>query len=148
MTITASNAAKQTFIPLARALARAYQAFASYDAAGYQNSDLTVSQADVLFTLGNTAGLTFTEIGDLTLITKGTLTGVVDRMSSKGLVKRLAITSDRRYTKVVLTTKGNKLFAIEFPRQIEYLKKRFDKIDDNTRQQAITILNKLVDSFD
>ena len=45
------------------------------------DAGLTVSQADVIFTLGNTAGMTCGEIGERTLITKGTLTGVIDRVS-------------------------------------------------------------------
>lgn len=145
--ITASNAAKQDFIPLMRELVRAYQAFASYDAAGYQNTDLTVSQADVLFTLGNTDGLTFKEIGKQTLITKGTLTGVIDRMEEKGLVKRVTLSDDRRCTRVSLTVKGNKLFTQEFPRQIKYIKERFDKLDPAMREQAMNALRKIREIF-
>ena len=59
--ITVENAAKQDFFPLMRELVRAYQAFAAHDAAGYRDSDLTVPQADVLLTLGNTEGLTGNE---------------------------------------------------------------------------------------
>ena len=54
--ITASNASKQDCLPLLRELVRAYQAFAAHDAAGYRGTGLTVSQADVIFTLGNTEG--------------------------------------------------------------------------------------------
>lgn len=126
--ITASNAAKQDFMPVLRALVRAYQAFASFDADGYQGTGLTVPQADVLFTLGNTAGLSFKEIGELTLITKGTLTGVVDRLEDKGLVKRKVFSEDRRITKVVLTKNGTRLFEEVFPQQISYVKKRFDRL--------------------
>ena len=141
--ITAENAGKQDFIPLMRELVRAYQALAAVDAAGYRGRDLTVPQADVLFTLGNTDGLTFKEIGEQTLITKGTLTGVIDRMEEKNLVRRVTMTDDRRYTKVVLTVKGNKLFKKEFPRQISLLKDRFDRMDKASRMQAFESLKKL-----
>lgn len=122
--ITVDSAAKQAFIPVLRELVRAYQAFASYDAAGYRETDLTVPQADVIFTLGNTDGLTFKEIGELTLITKGTLTGVIDRLEQKNLVKRVTQTDDRRCTRVELTAKGDGVFEKEFPRQIAYIKAR------------------------
>ncbi len=141
--ITAKNAGKQDFIPLMRELVRAYQAFAAVDAAGYRNTDLTVSQADVLFTLGNTDGLTFKEIGEQTLITKGTLTGVIDRMEEKGLIVRIVMPEDRRCTKVLLTAKGNKLFQKEFPRQITHIKQRFDRMDKATQKQALESLKKL-----
>jgi DNA-binding MarR family transcriptional regulator len=145
--ITAENAKKQDFMPLMRELVRAYQAFAAVDAAGYRDTDLTVSQADVLFTLGNTAGLTFKEIGEQTLITKGTLTGVVDRMEEKGLVRRIALPDDRRCTKVVLTAKGNRLFQKEFPRQIAYIKQRFDRLDKASQKQALESLRKIREIF-
>jgi len=145
--ITANNAAKQDLIPIIRELARAYQAFAAYDAAGYLQSGLTTSQADVLFTLGNTEGLTFKEIGEQTLITKGTLTGVVDRMEEKGLVKRITLSDDRRCTRVMLTAKGNKLFTQEFPRQVKYLKERFDRLCNTDKQQIQQALQKIREIF-
>jgi len=146
--ITAHNAAKQTFLPVMQELVRAYQAFASYDAAAYRKSDLTVPQADVIFTLGNTAGLTFKEIGELTLITKGTLTGVIDRLVQKGLVKRVTQTDDRRCTRVVLTAKGNKVFEREFPRQIAYIKSRFDRLSQQELEQLHRMLKKLRLAFE
>ncbi len=139
----AKTAAKQDFIPLMRELVRAYQAFAQYDAAGYRDSDLTVPQADVIFTLGNTDGLTFKEIGEKTLITKGTLTGVIDRLERKELVRRRLCADDRRCTRVTLTDKGKAVFEREFPRQIAYLKERFDRLSQAEQQKALATLEKL-----
>lgn len=141
------SAAKQEFLPLLRALVRAYQAFALYDAAGYRDTGLTPPQADVIFTLGNTDGLTCKEIGELTLITKGTLTGVIDRLQKKKLVTRFACPEDRRCIRVALTDKGRELFEREFPRQIEYLKRRFDRLSASDRQDAIVSLQKLSTLF-
>jgi MarR family 2-MHQ and catechol resistance regulon transcriptional repressor len=145
--ITAKNAANQEFMPLLRELVRAYQAFAAYDAAGFRDTELTPPQADVLFTLGNTEGLTFKEIGELTLITKGTLTGIIDRMQEKGLVKRVTLSNDRRCTRVVLTAKGIKLFNREFPRQINYVKQRFDRLTEAEQDTALQTLKKIREIF-
>ena len=137
------TAARQGFLPLMRELVRTYQAFASYDAAGYQESGLTVPQADVIFSLGNTDGMTLGEIGDRTLITKGTLTGIVDRLEDKGLVVREACDDDRRCTLARLTRKGERVFEDEFPRQIRYLKKRFDRLSTAEQKTALRSLQKL-----
>jgi len=147
MMITSKNAAKQDFLPVVRELVHAYQAFASYDARGYEGTDLTVSQADVLFTLGNTAGLSFKEIGELTLITKGTLTGVIDRMESKGLVKRKASIDDRRISLVSLTKQGERLFEKVFPRQISYIKQRFDRLSRSELKEIKKSLRLLTEIF-
>ena len=146
-TVTVKNAAQQDFMPVMRELVRAYQAFASFDAAGYVGTDITTPQADVLFTLGNTSGLSFKEIGDLTLITKGTLTGIIDRMEQKNLVKRKVCTTDRRITYVVLTRQGERLFEQLFPQQVAYLKQCFDKLSKKELKDIFESLKKLHEIF-
>jgi DNA-binding MarR family transcriptional regulator len=143
--ITAKNAAAQDFVPLVRELLSAFSAFASYDADGHRlsGSGLTVPQANVIFALGNTDGLTCKDIGDLTHITKGTLTGVIDRLEAKGLVERWAVEGDGRKTIVALTRAGERIFNREFPRQIAYLKERFDALSDRDLKQAIASLQKI-----
>ena len=142
-----TSAAKQSFMPLMRELVRAYQAFADYDARGHRGTGLTVPQADVIFTLGNTKALTFKEIGEKTLITKGTLTGVIDRLEQKGLVKRIACPEDRRCTRATLTAKGQKLFEKRFPEHITYMKKRFDRLTAAEQREIEAALSKLRAAF-
>ena len=145
--ITHKNAAKQPFMQLVRELGAAYQAFTIYDAGGLRRFGLTPAQADVLFTLGNTPGMTCKEIGEFTLITKGTLTGVVDRLEQKKMVKRITDQLDRRCTKVALTNKGTKVFEEVFPKQAAYLKMRFDRLPKKDRDGLVTSLQKLKGIF-
>jgi DNA-binding MarR family transcriptional regulator len=147
--ITARNAAKQDFMPLMRALVRAYQAFASFDASLHRanGTGLTVSQADVIFTLGNTPGMTCGEIGERTLITKGTLTGVIDRLADKGLVRREPVRRDGRCTRIVLTAAGERAFEAVFPEHVRKLKERFDRISPEDRVQAIRLLGQVQEIF-
>ena len=141
--ITVENASKQPFLSLLRELVWAYQGFSQLDSEGLRQYKLTQPQADVIFTLGNTAGLTFKEIGELTLITKGTLTGVIDRLEQKALVKRVQGSDDRRCIRVVLTKKGGQLFREVFPKHIAYLKRTFDKLSGNEIQAIERSLQKL-----
>lgn len=147
--ITARNAAKQDFMPLMRALVRAYQAFASFDASLHRTNGtgLTVSQADVIFTLGNTSGMTCGEIGERTLITKGTLTGVIDRLADKGLVRREPVRRDGRCTRIVLTAAGEQAFEAVFPAHVRKLKERFDRISPEDRAQAIRLFGQVQEIF-
>ncbi len=141
--ITFKNASKQDFLVLVRALVRAYQDFAAYDAAGHRAAGLTSPQADVLFALGNTEGLTFREIGEKTLITKGTLTGVIDRLENKRLVQRVPNPNDKRCTLVQLTRTGTQVFQEHFPRHIAYLKTRFDQLTHSDQRRATRFLHKI-----
>ena len=143
--ITHRNAARQDFMPLMRELVRAYQAFTSFDAAEFRRSGsgLTTSQADVIFTLGNTDGMSCKEIGKRTLITKGTLTGVLDRLQDRGLVERVRDEFDGRRFQIVLTPAGMKSFEREFPRQIRALKAKFDRISRKDQVEATRLLQSI-----
>lgn len=145
--ITAENASQQPFLSLLRELVRTYQAFSKMDGEGLRQFKLTQPQADVIFTLGNTDGLTFKEIGELTLITKGTLTGVIDRLEDKALVKRVQGNDDRRCTRVVLTKKGDQMFRDVFPKHISYFKASFDRLSESEMQAIERSLKKLRQIF-
>jgi DNA-binding MarR family transcriptional regulator len=147
--ITAQNADRQSFVPLVRELLSTYHAFASYDANGHRlsGSGLTVAQANVVFTLGNTDGMTCKDIGEWTHITKGTLTGVIDRLEDKGLVERWAAEGDGRKTIIALTRKGERVFDEEYPRHIGYLKERFDHLGAGDRDRAIDLLHSIQELF-
>lgn len=144
---SSNAAAGESFLTVIRELARTYQAFSAYDAAGYTDVDLTVPQADVLFTLGNTQGLTCKQIGEKTLITKGTLTGVLDRLEAKSLIRRVRLSEDRRSTRVQLTPAGKRMFEREFPRQIAYLEKRLRRLTQSELSEIQTALRTLRDVF-
>jgi DNA-binding MarR family transcriptional regulator len=148
-TLDTQSASSQPFIPLVEELAAAYQAFSLYDAEGLRKSGagLTPSQARVIFTLGGTDGLTCKDIGDVTLITKGTLTGVVDRLEDKGLVERWSVEGDGRKTIVALTRRGQRVYEREFPRHVEFLKSKFDKLSAADRAKATQLLQKIKGLF-
>jgi len=143
--MTPDSASAEAFIPLMQELAGAYQAFSLYDAEGLRKSGsgLTPSQARVIFTIGGTEGMTCKDIGDITLITKGTLTGVIDRLEEKGLVERWSVEGDGRKTIVALTRRGERIYEREFPRHVEFLKEKFGKLGAGDRKQATVLLQKI-----
>ena len=138
---------KNSFLPILRELARCYQAFESLSARHIRTLGLTPPQFDLIVTLGNTAGLSFKELGEKTLITKGTLTGVVDRLVAKKLVRRSDSPSDGRSRIVQLTAKGEALFARVFPAHLEHLRPAFAGFDGNQLEQAEALLRRLRRAF-
>ena len=108
-------------LPVIRELVRCYQAFDAVAGAHIRSMGLTAPQFDIIATLGNTPGMRFKELGEKTLCTKGTLTGIVDRLAEKGLVRRVASPTDGRSQIVQLTPEGEKVFAQTFPAQIRYM---------------------------
>ena len=115
----------ERFFRSIRLLAQCYQAFEQLSNADVRSTKLTPSQFDIIATLGNTEGMTFRDLGERTLIAKGTLTGVVDRLEARGLVRRVAQTDDRRCTVVQLTAAGQREFERVFPDHVAHCKQPF-----------------------
>jgi DNA-binding MarR family transcriptional regulator len=120
------QAAKASFLPAMRELVRTYQAFSSYSEAH---------------------GLSMGEIGEKTLITKGTLTGVIDRLIKKQLVIREVPEDNRRNVIVQLTDQGQELFEQSFPSHIAYLKERFDLLEPTEVEALTNLLVQLRQAF-
>jgi MarR family transcriptional regulator, 2-MHQ and catechol-resistance regulon repressor len=131
-----------------RRLATAYHAFAAYSAAQVRALDLTPPQFDVIATLGNQPGMTCRELGERTLITKGTLTGVLDRMESRGLLTREPLPQDRRSVFVRLTPAGEQLFARVFPPHARQVAQRMRGLDAAELDQLDDLLERVAAGFD
>jgi MarR family transcriptional regulator, 2-MHQ and catechol-resistance regulon repressor len=142
-----TQAAKASFLPAMRELVRAYQAFSAYSETHVRQFDLTPAQFDVIATLGNTNGLSMGEIGEKTLITKGTLTGVIDRLIQKQLVCREVPEDNRRHVIVQLTPQGQQIFEQSFPSHIAHLKKRFDRLQPTELEALTDLLAQLKQAF-
>lgn len=141
------QAAKEAFIPTMKELVRAYQSFSAYSEAHIRQFDLTPAQFDVIATLGNTNGLSMGEIGARTLITKGTLTGVVDRLIQKQLVVREIPSNNRRNVIVQLTPSGQQVFEQVFPAHIAHLKEQFEKLEPSELELLKVLLSRLKQAF-
>jgi MarR family transcriptional regulator, 2-MHQ and catechol-resistance regulon repressor len=135
------------FLPVLYELVRAYQAFESYSATHIRALGLTTSQFDIIATLGNTQGMSFKDLGEKSLITKGTLTGVVDRLEAKDLVRRVASASDGRSQMVQLTRAGEKLFTRIFPAHLAHLEQVFGNFSQLDMDSSAAVLQKLKDAF-
>ena len=136
------------YLTVLRPLVEAYLAFARQGNRHIRTMRLTPSQFDVIATLGDTDGLTCSDLSAATLVTKGTLTGVLDRLEDKGLIKRDHVEGDRRCTKVRLTDKGKALFEKTFTAHADFLRPYFERaFTQKEADQARTLLLRLRDSF-
>jgi DNA-binding MarR family transcriptional regulator len=139
---------REPFLATLRELARCFQAFESHSAAHIRSLGLTPPQFDIVATLGNTAGMSFKELGEKTLITKGTLTGVVDRLEARGVVRRVGSDADRRSTRVELTEVGAALFDDVFPGVVARTKQVFDRLGESERLALEASLRRLREAFE
>ncbi|MCX7228957.1 MAG: MarR family transcriptional regulator [Burkholderiales bacterium] len=108
-----------------RLLSETFQAFERLSGRHVRELGLTPAQFDVIATLGNTPGMSAKALGQRTLITKGTLTGVVDRLVDRGFVERVVVPEDRRSVFVRLTPAGDAEFTRVFGPHVAYCRRAF-----------------------
>lgn len=131
-----------------RLLAECYRAFEQLSGSHIHTLGLTPPQFDIIATLGNTSGMPFKELGEKTLITKGTLTGIIQRLEEKGLVKRAVKTEDRRSMIVQLSSKGEQLFRQVFAPHVAFCKQPFADYCEEDFAALERELEKLKSCFD
>ncbi|KRB88527.1 MarR family winged helix-turn-helix transcriptional regulator [Noviherbaspirillum sp. Root189] len=139
---------KERYLRSIRLLAECFHAFQRISDTHVRKLGLTPAQFDIIATLGNTPGMSFKELGDKTLITKGTLTGIVDRLEEKSLVIRSASMEDRRSMIVRLTDKGQAEFERLFAPHIQFCKQTFLGYSDEDFVALDTELTKLKRQLD
>lgn len=128
----------ERYLRSVRLLAECMQGFERHAGEFVRLCGLTHAQFDIVATLGNTDGMSYKELGERTLITKGTLTGVIERLEQKGVVERCRNSGDKRSFYVRLTPAGEALFREVFPKVVEHGKTLFaaygaadfDKLDE------------------
>ena len=136
------------YLKVLRPLVEAYLAFELTASRHIKSLRLTPSQFDVIATLGDTDGLTCSELSAHTLVTKGTLTGVLDRLAAKGLIRRGSVKRDRRCVKIQLTEKGDTMFRDTFAAHIAFIRPFFERaLNQKDVDVARTLLLRLRDSF-
>ncbi len=119
----------EPLMPMLRELASCQHAIARYSARHVRALGLTPAQFDVVAALGASSGVTLRQLSELTLITKGTLTGVVDRLERRQLLRRRADPADGRRTCVELTPSGRRLFARALPRHVAHVRRAFATLE-------------------
>ena len=118
------------FLPIIKELARTYQGFEGYSSTHIRGLGLLPVQFDVIATLANQPPMSFKELGEKTLISKSSLTGVVERMIQKGLISTLKNPEDARSHLLKLTTRGQKIFDSAFPEHMRHLELAFKKLSN------------------
>ena len=109
--------ADQPFLDLSRALLKASFLFSNHPERAIHAYELSLAQMDVLSVLGDAvdSSVSCSEIAERTLITKGGITGILDRLEARALIKRMPSRDDRRSIQVRLSAKGIELLRKLYP---------------------------------
>jgi DNA-binding MarR family transcriptional regulator len=130
-------------LSLVKELVQAYQAFEAHSAVHIKAMGLTTTQFDIVATLGNQPPMTCKELGEKTLVSKGTMTGVLERLEAKGLIEKFVNDGDGRSYRIGLSKSGDRLFRKVFPEHVEYLGKAFGRLSKKEIEQAVAVLRNV-----
>lgn len=139
--------APEPFLRTLRALFETTHSVAAQSSRHIESLGLTPAQFDIVATLGDTEGMTCKQLGEGTLITKGTLTGVLDRLEARGLILRERSTLDSRQIRVTLTEAGEQLFRETFQPHVDFLATKFAGMPAERQAQLVELLRELEGSF-
>jgi DNA-binding MarR family transcriptional regulator len=89
-----------------------------------------------------------TGLADTNMLTSGAMTNRIDRLESKGLVRRLKDPNDRRRVLVQLTGKGLKLIDGATDARFEAALKALDGLDDEQTKSLSGLLRLVLTTQD
>jgi DNA-binding MarR family transcriptional regulator len=89
---------------------------------------LSIPQFDLLSTLTEQEGISQSELAERLYVTKGNVSGLVDRLVQAGLVERRAIVGDRRSYAMHLTPEGRRLAEAGMTTQRDYVAQTLGKL--------------------
>lgn len=101
---------------------------------------VSAPQVNCLIALYENGPLSLSQIARLIMVKSSTVTGIIDRLEQKGLVRRVRISPDRRMITIELTEAGNAL-AQHAPSPIQ------QKIVDGLKRLPKSETEKIVDGL-
>ena len=110
----------------------------------FRQFDLTEAQFNVLFSLKyNPHNVTQSDLGKRLVVTRASITSVLDRLEAKGLVARVDVPDDRRIYHVALTEKGSALVDEVEPLYREKIRETMAGLGEEDCRDLIGLLERV-----
>ncbi len=108
-----------------------------------ENFNVTLPRFDLLAQLDRAPnGMTLGELSQRMMVTNGNITGLVDRLSEQGLVKRRPSPHDRRAQFVSLTAEGRRVFRAMARANANWVAEMFADLSDDDIEPLMRLLGK------
>ncbi|WP_422487361.1 MarR family winged helix-turn-helix transcriptional regulator [Gudongella sp. DL1XJH-153] len=135
-------------LKLVIAIARTHSVLFGKIEKSLKNHNMSISEFGVLEFLYHKGRQPVQQVAEKILVTSGTITYVLDKLTEKGLVYREKCPQDKRKFYVDLTEDGKSLIREIFPQHEIFLEKLFNKVDQKTKEEMIESLFSLKESIE
>lgn len=105
---------------------------------GMRTSDFTVLEA-----LYHKGRQTIREISSAVLINTGSITYVIDKLETKGLLERSNCKEDRRVVYIQITKQGKQMMDEIFPKHQKVIESIFSEITSEEKEFLVDILKRV-----
>jgi MarR family 2-MHQ and catechol resistance regulon transcriptional repressor len=107
------------------------------------DAGLTQTQFAVLEALYHIGPMCLGEVADKILTSGGNLTLVVNNLEKRGLAARMQAGKDRRFVRVEITPKGQKLIAQIFPEHVRHIVSAMNALTPEEQERLGELCRKL-----
>lgn len=107
---------------------------------------LSIPQFDLLSTLTEQDGITQQQLAERLYVTKGNVSGLVNRLAEQGLVKRSPIAGDKRSHALSLTVKGRSRAEAGIRIHEDYVRRTLGRLPQGERDLFGALLIRLRDA--
>jgi len=109
-----------------------------------KNCGLTTSQLFCLRALQREPGLSIGQLGRRIYNKPGTITGIIDRLEAKGMVRRQRLGPDRRVVHITITSQGQNLIQKAFRPFRQLMAPQLSKLSLDEKEGITQSLEKLL----
>ena len=110
--------------------------------------DLRLTEFSVLEQLSESGPTPMVRLSNENLVTKAAITAIIDAMETKGLVRRMRDSSDRRVVNIEMTPAGKTLFAVARRRHKEIVARFVASLEPDETRALVRSYEKLMKFMD
>jgi DNA-binding MarR family transcriptional regulator len=138
-----------TEVELEQAVAAMFAAFRRKRGREQQSGGgLSGTQLRALDGLADAGRATARQLADYADVTPATMTGMLDTLQNRGVIRRERSLTDRRAIQIVLTDQGREIVAEARERWQRRWQEAMSDVPSEDLQAAIRVLGKVTDMFD